>query len=86
VAERSIVYHLEKAYPGDTITTRLQGFSAKKGEEGEWIIECDPRTAFIFKQRPKLATSLQWSYLVAGKVEHALVAKPSHQRRVFHGK
>ena len=31
-AERAIVYHLEKAYPGDTITTRLQG-SVQNGEE-----------------------------------------------------
>ncbi|MFQ3185508.1 MAG: myo-inositol-1(or 4)-monophosphatase [Marinomonas primoryensis] len=79
-AERSIVYHLEKAYPGDTITTRLQG-SVQKGEEGEWIIDAI-QGQHLFS-RGLTGNVITMSYLVAGKVEHALVLNP-HTKDEFY--
>ena len=79
-AERSIVYHLEKAYPGDTITTRLQG-SVQKGEEGEWIIDAIQGQHFF--TRGLTGHVITMSYLVAGKVEHALVLNP-HTKDEFY--
>ncbi|ETX10957.1 inositol monophosphatase [Marinomonas ushuaiensis DSM 15871] len=79
-AERSIVYHLEKAYPADTITTRLQG-SVQKGEEGEWIIDAI-QGQHLFS-RGLTGHVITMSYLVAGKVEHALVLNP-HTKDEFY--
>ncbi len=79
-AERSIVYHLEKAYPGDTITTRLQG-AVQKGEEGEWIIDAI-QGQHLFS-RGLTGNVITMSYLVAGKVEHALVLNP-HTKDEFY--
>ena len=79
-AERSIVYHLEKAYPEDTITTRLQG-TVQKGEEGEWIIDAI-QGQHLFS-RGLTGHVITMSYLVAGKVEHALVLNP-HTKDEFY--
>ncbi|AEF53804.1 inositol monophosphatase family protein [Marinomonas posidonica] len=79
-AERSIVYHLEKAYPADTITTRLQG-SVQTGEEGEWIIDAI-QGQHLFS-RGLAGHVITISYVVAGKVEHALVLNP-HTRDEFY--
>lgn len=79
-AERSIVYHLEKAYPADTITTRLQG-SVQTGEEGEWIIDAI-QGQHLFT-RGLAGHVITISYVVAGKVEHALVLNP-HTRDEFY--
>lgn len=79
-AERSIVYHLEKAYPADTITTRLQG-NVQTGEEGEWIIDAI-QGQHLFS-RGLAGHVITISYLVAGKVEHALVLNP-HTRDEFY--
>ena len=79
-AERSIVYHLEKAYPADTITTRLQG-SVQNGSEGEWIIDAI-QGQHLFS-RGLTGHVITMSYLVAGKVEHALVLNP-HTKDEFY--
>ena len=79
-AERSIVYHLEKAYPEDTITTRLQG-SVQNGQEGEWIIDAI-QGQHLFS-RGLTGHVITMSYLVAGKVEHALVLNP-HTKDEFY--
>ncbi|MCV2401449.1 inositol monophosphatase [Marinomonas sp. C2222] len=79
-AERSIVYHLEKAYPEDTITTRLQG-TVQEGTEGEWIIDAI-QGQHLFS-RGLTGHVITMSYLVAGKVEHALVLNP-HTRDEFY--
>lgn len=79
-AERSIVYHLEKAYPGDTITTRLQG-TVQNGSEGEWIIDAI-QGQHLFS-RGLTGNVITMSYLVAGKVEHALVLNP-HTKDEFY--
>ncbi|QUX92871.1 inositol monophosphatase [Marinomonas sp. A3A] len=79
-AERSIVYHLEKAYPADTITTRLQG-TVQNGEEGEWIIDAI-QGQHLFS-RGLTGNVITMSYLVAGKVEHALVLNP-HTKDEFY--
>lgn len=79
-AERSIVYHLEKAYPADTITTRLQG-TVQNGNEGEWIIDAI-QGQHLFS-RGLTGNVITISYLVAGKVEHALVLNP-HTKDEFY--
>ncbi|MCW4629310.1 MULTISPECIES: inositol monophosphatase family protein [Marinomonas] len=79
-AERSIVYHLEKAYPADTITTRLQG-TVQNGNEGEWIIDAI-QGQHLFS-RGLTGNVITMSYLVAGKVEHALVLNP-HTKDEFY--
>lgn len=79
-AERSIVYHLEKAYPGDTITTRLQG-TVQNGNEGEWIVDAI-QGQHLFS-RGLTGNVITMSYLVAGKVEHALVLNP-HTKDEFY--
>ncbi len=79
-AERSIVYHLEKAYPADTITTRLQG-SVQQGEEGEWIIDAI-QGQHLFS-RGLTGHVITMSYKVAGKVEHAIVLNP-HSKDEFY--
>ncbi|GAB3476963.1 inositol monophosphatase family protein [Marinomonas epiphytica] len=72
-AERSIVYHLEKAYPADTITTRLQG-DVQSGEEGQWIVDAIQGQHLFSRGLSGHVITL--SYLVAGKVEHAVVLNP----------
>lgn len=79
-AERAIVYHLEKAYPDDTITTRLQG-SIQQGQEGEWIIDAIQGQALF--TRGLTGHVITMSYVVAGKVEHALVLNP-HTKDEFY--
>ncbi|WP_417527158.1 inositol monophosphatase family protein [Marinomonas shanghaiensis] len=79
-AERSIVYHLEKAYPADTITTRLQG-TVQNGNEGEWVIDAI-QGQHLFS-RGLTGNVITMSYLVAGKVEHALVLNP-HTKDEFY--
>lgn len=79
-AERAIVYHLEKSYPGDTITTRLQG-SVQKGEEGEWIVDAIQGQPLF--TRGLTGHVITMSYVVAGKVEHALVLNP-HTKDEFY--
>ncbi|GGN16509.1 MULTISPECIES: inositol monophosphatase family protein [Marinomonas] len=79
-AERSIVYYLEKAYPADTITTRLQG-TVQNGNEGEWIIDAI-QGQHLFS-RGLTGNVITMSYLVAGKVEHALVLNP-HTKDEFY--
>lgn len=72
-AERSIVYHLEKAYPADTITTRLQG-DVQTGEEGQWVVDAIQGQHLFSRGLSGHVITL--SYLVAGKVEHAVVLNP----------
>ncbi|RDL43737.1 inositol monophosphatase [Marinomonas piezotolerans] len=72
-AEKSIVHHLAKAYPADTITTRLQG-TVQEGSEGEWIIDAIQGQHLFSRGLPGYVMTL--SYLVAGKVEHAIVLNP----------
>lgn len=79
-AERSIVYHLEKAYPNDSITTRLQG-TIQNGEEGEWVVDAI-QGQHLFS-RGLTGHVITMSYLVAGKVEHALVLNP-HTKDEFY--
>lgn len=79
-AERSIIHHLEKAYPADTITTRLQG-NIQNGSEGEWVIDAI-QGQHLFS-RGLAGHVITISYLVANKVEHAIVVNP-HTRDEFY--
>ena len=82
-AERTIVHHLEKAYPGDTITTRLQG-SVQEGQEGEWIIDAIQGQHLFTRSLPGHVITI--SYLVAGKVEHALMVNPATRDEFYASK
>ena len=82
-AERTIVHHLEKAYPGDTITTRLQG-SVQEGEEGEWIIDAIQGQHLFTRSLPGYVITI--SYVVAGKVEHALMVNPATRDEFYASK
>ena len=72
-AEKALVHHLEKAYPADTITTRLQG-CVQEGKEGEWVIDAIQGQHLFTRSLPGYVITM--SYLVAGKVEHAVVVNP----------
>lgn len=72
-AERTIVNALAKAYPNEKITTRLQG-EVQSGEEGEWVIDAI-QGQFLFS-RNLTGYALTISYVVNGKVEHALLVNP----------
>ncbi|MCZ2723236.1 inositol monophosphatase [Marinomonas sp. 15G1-11] len=72
-AEKTILHHLAKAYPNDTITTRLDG-QVQSGDEGEWIIDTI-QGQYLFT-RGLSGHCITMSYLVAGKVEHALIINP----------
>ncbi|TPE47406.1 inositol monophosphatase [Maribrevibacterium harenarium] len=72
-AERTIVHHLEKAYPADTIETRLQG-TVQEGKEGTWVIDAIQGQHLFSQGLPGHVITM--SYLVAGKVEHAVVVNP----------
>lgn len=72
-AEKTILHHLEKAYPADTLTTRLQG-EVQKGTEGVWVIDAiQGQHQFT---RGLSGHAITMSYLVDGKVEHALIVNP----------
>ncbi|CUB02949.1 Archaeal fructose-1,6-bisphosphatase or related enzyme of inositol monophosphatase family [Marinomonas fungiae] len=82
-AERSIVHHLEKAYPADKITTRLQG-TVQEGKEGEWVVDAIQGQHLFTRGLSGYAITI--SYLVAGKVEHALLVNPSTRDEFYASK
>ncbi len=82
-AEKTIIHHLEKAYPNDTITSRLAG-SVQNGEEGEWIIDTI-QGQYLFT-RGLSGHCITMSYLVSGKVEHAVIINPMTKDEYFASK
>ncbi|ADZ92523.1 inositol monophosphatase family protein [Marinomonas mediterranea] len=82
-AERTIVQILEKAYPADTITTRLQG-TVQNGEEGEWIVDAIQGQHAFTRGLSGFATTI--SYVVAGKVEHAVIVNPKTRDEFYASK
>ncbi len=82
-AERSIVYHLEKAYPADTMTTHLKG-TVQNGEEGEWVIDAI-HGKHLFT-RDLTGHVITMSYLIANKIEHALVLNPNTKDEFYASK
>jgi len=75
-AEKTIVHTLAKAYPTETITTRLQG-EVQTGEKGEWIIDVS---------RNLSGHALTISYVENGKVEHALLINSSTRDEFYASK
>lgn len=82
-AEKTIVHHLAKAYPADTITTRLQG-TVQEGTEGEWIVDAI-QGQHLFS-RGLSGYVITMSYVVAGKVEHAVVLNPTTRDEFYASK
>ncbi|MCO4784867.1 inositol monophosphatase family protein [Marinomonas atlantica] len=82
-AEKTIIHHLAKAYPEDTISTRLQG-TVQEGKEGEWVIDAIQGQHLFTRSLSGFAMTV--SYLVAGKVEHALLINPSTRDEFYASK
>jgi len=84
--ERIIVKALSKAYPTETISTRLQGVVQKgetqksevqKGQgsqDGEWIIDAIQGQNLFCRNLEGHVLTI--SYVLNGKVEHALLVNP----------
>lgn len=72
-AERAITNALIKAYPNDSIFTRLQG-EVQQGEEGKWVIDAIQGQNLFSRNLSGHAITI--SYLINDKVEHALVVNP----------
>ena len=82
-AERTLIHHLEKAYPADSITTRLQG-QVQKGKEGEWVIDAI-QGQHLFT-RGLAGHCITMSYVVDDKVEHAIIVNPLTKDEFFASK
>ncbi|TBR44943.1 inositol monophosphatase [Marinomonas agarivorans] len=84
-AERTIVNALTKAYPTETITTRLQGEVQTGNEEsGTWIIDAIQGQALFTRNLTGYALTV--SYLVNGKVEHAVLVNPANKDEFYASK
>ncbi|KZM39962.1 inositol monophosphatase [Marinomonas sp. SBI22] len=82
-AEKTIVHTLAKAYPTETITTRLQG-EVQTGEKGEWIIDAIQGQHLFSRNLSGHALTI--SYVENGKVEHALLINSSTRDEFYASK
>lgn len=74
ISDKSVLYHLEKAYPGHSFHSRVSGYKKGKGEDVVWLI--DP----LLGNRNFAAGYTQFAVSVAcqvnGVVKHAVVVCP----------
>lgn len=84
-AERTIANALAKAYPTETITTRLQG-EVQTGTEGmgTWAIDAIQGQQLFTRNLTGYALTV--SYLVNEKVEHAIVINPATKDEFYASK
>ena len=82
-AEKTIVHTLAKAYPTESITTRLQG-EVQTGEKGEWIIDAIQGQHLFSRNLSGHALTI--SYVENGKVEHALLINSSTRDEFYASK
>ena len=82
-AEKTIVHTLAKAYPTESISTRLQG-EVQSGEKGEWIIDAIQGQHLFSRNLSGHALTI--SYVEYGKVEHALLINSSTRDEFYASK
>lgn len=74
IADKSVLYHLEKAYPDHSFHSRVSGFKQGKGDDVVWLI--DP----LLGNRNFAAGYTQFAVSIAaqmnGVVKHAVVVCP----------
>ncbi len=73
-AEREIVYHLAKAYPGHAILAEESGLTGDADAEYRWIIDPLDGTTNFARGIPHYAVSIACTH--RGRLEHAVIVDP----------
>ena len=73
-AEKEIIYHLHKAYPGHAILGEETGLNGDADAEYRWLIDPLDGTTNFIRGIPHYAVSI--ACLHKGKLEHAVIVDP----------
>ncbi len=73
-AEKTILYHLEKAYPEHSFLSRASGLKQGKSGEPLWLIDPLVGNKNFAGGYPQFAVSVACQ--IAGKIEHAVIINP----------
>ncbi len=73
-SEKTLVFHLQKAYPDYSIQSRVSGFTAGKDTQNVWIIDPLGGSDNYRRGIPHFCVSI--ALATAGRVTHAVVVNP----------